>query len=198
MVKVLSPLSRVEKIKSFVWSPEFGTVIITMLLLFAIPATIFMFSKPQDIRQRASSLSRTATINMVPSIAVYKLNEIFSVNLVIDGGGQAFDSAQAIVKVTNNLEVLSLNMMSPNTGGCNFTFSNSDATPTLQNLSFNGMLPNNYSSKCTLYTLTLKGINTGVGKVDISNASVKSFSPADEEILLSTQTGYYTIPIQSR
>lgn len=192
MVRVIQNRPFSEKFKGFVWSPEFGATIITVLVLVALPVTFLVLSKPQDVRQQAETVNPTAEMTISPSSGSYVQGEQFSVNLMINGGGQNFNQAKADVSVSTNLSIQSLYLTPPESNGCNFTFVDVTSSPTYQNPSFNGVLTAGSSSTCTLYTMVLKANGPGTAFINVVNAQVKLFSNGDE-IFKSSQNGIYTI-----
>lgn len=192
MVRVIQNRPFSEKFKGFVWSPEFGATIITVMVLVALPVTFFVLSKPQDVRQQAETVNPTAEIVISPQSGSFVQGQQFSVNLAVNGGSQNFNSAKADVSVSNNLSIQSLYLIPVESGGCNLTFVDANSSPTYQNPSFNGILTSGSSASCTLYTLVLKTNTSGTASVSITNASVKSF-PNGDEIFKSSQNGTYFI-----
>ena len=192
MVRVIQNRPFSEKFKGFVWSPEFGATIITVMVLVALPVTFLVLSRPQDVRQQAESVNPTAEIVISPSSGSFVTNQQFSVNLTLSGGGQSFNQAKADVSVSDNLSVQSLYHTSTENGGCNFTFVDVSSSPTYLNPSFNGILTSGSSTTCTLYTMVLKANEPGTASINVVNASVKSFTNGDE-IFKSSQNGAYTI-----
>ena len=117
----------------------------------------------------------------------------FVVNLVIDGGGQAFNAAQASVSIPSNLTIQNLTITPPASGGCNFTFVTTKFTPTITDPSFAGAVLNgSVQQSCILYSMVLQGNVAGIGTITISRGSVKAYANSGE-IILSTQNGVYTI-----
>lgn len=163
--------------------------IITMLLI--IIATPYIAGELLSLIQNAASV-KTATINTSPSSGTFSVNQEFTVDLVIDGGGEAFNAAQATVAVSSNLSVKTLTITPTSSGGCNFIFVNLKKTPTVTDPSFAGGILNGSSLHCNLYTLTLQGTAQGTGAITLRNGSVKSYANHNE-ILLSMQDGSYSI-----
>ena len=126
----------------------------------------------------------SATINLSPATGSYDVGSTFSVDLVIDGNGEAFNAAKATVEVSGGLQVNDVFL-----GDCNFSFI---TTPTATNPSFVGALLGDSSGQCTVYTLSLTPSSSGTGLITISDASVKKYGNA-EEILQSVQNGTYTL-----
>lgn len=194
-MRIIKEKSIAQKIKSFISLPEFRSTIITLFLAIILPVTVLLVLQQQDIRQRAAS-NKTATISIAPSSGTFPIGQQFSVNLVINGGGQTFNAAQANVSISGNLSLLALTLTPPESGGCNFTFVNQNKTPTATNPSFAGGVLNSFSSQCTLYTMTLTGTTTGPATININQASVKGYENHGE-ILLSVQNGSYNIEVVS-
>ncbi len=191
MVHEIIETSLRRKLKKFLKSPFFIPTVLLFLVVASLPIAYFLSTQRNDIRSRAAS-TPTASIEITPATATYGVGEQFSVSLVIDGKGQAFNAAQANVNVSNNLTINSIALTSPSSGGCNFTFVNQGRTPKLNNPSFTGAILNGSSQKCTLYTMTLTTNALGSGTITIGNSSVKAFGD-NGEILLSTINGSYTI-----
>jgi hypothetical protein len=137
--------------------------------------------------QESQALLQTATINTFPASASVTVGTPVTVNVVVDGGGQAFNAAQATVAGSPNLAITSLS--APATNPCNFTYMQ---TPTRANPSFAGAILASSSTTCTVYTLTLTPLSAGTGTITLSNASVKAYSDSGE-ILQGVQNGTYTL-----
>jgi len=165
--------------------------IITMLLI--IIATPYIAGELLSLIQQAASV-RTATINTSPSSGTFFVNQEFTVDLVIDGGGETFNAAQATVAVSGNLSVKSLTITPTSLGGCNFAFANLRKTPTAIDPSFAGAILNGSSLHCILYTLTLQATTQEAGTITLKSGSVKSYVNHNE-ILLSMQDGSYSIAV---
>lgn len=192
MVREIRKVPLEKKLKKAVHFPYFLPGLLLAIAVITIPIITLISSVPQDIRQRAAAPNKTATINTIPSSANVTVGQIFNVDVVIDGGGQAFNAAQATVAVSSNLSIQSVTITASDSGGCNFIFVNKNKTPTTTNSSFAGAILNGSSIKCTLYTLSLQAISTGTGTIFLTRASVKAFD-THNEILLSTLDGTYTI-----
>lgn len=126
----------------------------------------------------------TATINTSPASGSLVVGSPSSVAIVINGGGTAFNAAQATVAVSSNLTVNSVTA-----GNCNFTYT---TTPTIANPSFAGAILSSSSTSCTAYTLSVTPSAAGTGTITLSSGSVKSYA-SSAEILLSMQNGSYTM-----
>lgn len=182
-----------RKYKNFNNPIKFGSSIITLILILALPITILMVRQQQDVRQQAAPpATKTATININPSTLTVPVGGQFTVSLVIDGGGQEFNASQAKVTVSNNMSINSLTITPSGSGGCNFTFANANKTPKVSNPSFAGAILKGLSANCTLYTMVLQTVSSGTATIDISKASVKLQSNSGE-IFLSAQNGIYNI-----
>lgn len=192
MVREIRKVSLLKQFKNLFGSPYFIPGILLTIAAITIPIITLVSSRPQDVRQRAAPSNKTATINTNPSTATIIAGQAFNVNIVIDGGGQAFNAAQSIVTVSSNLLIQSVTITASDSGGCNFIFVNRSKTPTTADPSFAGAILNGSSLKCTLYTLTLQAVATGTGTISLTKASVKAYG-THNEILLSTLDGTYTI-----
>jgi len=143
------------------------------LLLFCI---VLQYNK---VRAAGSALIFTS-----PSNGSYNVGQIFTIDVVIDGGGTAFNAAKAEVSVSKNLSIQEITL-----GDCGFAFV---TTPTIKTPSFVGVILGDSSNKCTVYKLKLQATSTGTGYVILYNGSVKSYKKS-LEILLSLKNGAYTI-----
>src|SRR5258708_32476323 len=65
--------------------------------------------------------SMSATISISPSTSSPIIGVPFTVDAVIDGGGQAFNAAQATISVSPNLTITGF--FSPNASACNFQYT---------------------------------------------------------------------------
>ena len=125
-----------------------------------------------------------ATMNLNPATGSHNVGGSLSVDLVIDGQGEAFNAAKATVEVSSALQINDIFL-----GDCNFSFI---TTPTTANPSFVGAILGDSSGQCTVYTLSLTPVQSGSGLITLSAASVKKFGNA-EEILQTVQSGTYTL-----
>jgi hypothetical protein len=126
----------------------------------------------------------SATMSLSPATGSYDVGNSFSVDLVIDGNGEAFNAAKATVEVSGGLQINDVFL-----GDCNFSFI---TTPTATDPSFVGAILGDSSGQCTVYTLSLTPVQSGSGLITLSDVSVKKFGTA-EEILQSVQSGTYTL-----
>ena len=181
-----------ERIRAFISTPFFIPVLFLLFLVITVPIITLVTSKPVDIRQRAASQGLTAKIMVEPEIGTVIPNQVFTADIVVDGGGQPFNAAQATIAVSSSLTVQAVSIPDVNSGGCNLTFANQSATPSVANLSFAGAILNGESQKCTVMTVTLRAGASGVGSIAISNSQVKS-SDDNAEIFLASQNGTFTI-----
>lgn len=133
------------------------------------------------------SNSLSATINTSPAGSSVTVGTSFTVDVSVNGGGQAFNAAQATVAVSANLSITSL--ANPSSNACNFTYTQ---TPTTTNPSFAGAILSSSATSCTVYTLTLTPLSAGTGTITFTNGSVKAYSN-NGEILSSVQNGSYTV-----
>lgn len=160
--------------KGFVWSPELGATIISVLVLVAIPTTLYLSSQRQDTRQQASSNVRGAVISIDPESGVYSVGQTFAARVLIDGGVEKFSGAKASIGVSPNLTVNSVIITPADAGGCNFVFTNPELKPTTKHLSFYGILTDATSSSCSLYTMTLTPKTAGNASIYITSGDVLS------------------------
>jgi hypothetical protein len=133
-----------------------------------------------------AAYAANATMSLNPATGSY--NNTFSVDLVIDGNGEAFNAAKATIEASSGLRINDVFL-----GNCNFSFI---TTPTAANPSFVGTILGDSSEQCTVYTLSLTPVAQGTGLITISDASIKQYGDA-EEILQSIQGGTYTITGES-
>lgn len=133
-------------------------------------------------------LPATATINATPTNGTLVINNPTTVAVAVNGGGQAFNAAQATVAVSNNLTVTNLT-----NGNCNFTYTQ---TPTAATPTFAGAILGSSSNSCTVYTLTVRPNAGGTGTITFSGGSVKAYTN-NAEILSGVQNGSYTITAPS-
>ncbi len=137
----------------------------------------------------SSPPSIQVTIGASPASASAIVGSPFSIDIVVDGGGQAFNAAQATVTVSPNLSVTGLSITPLASGGCNFTYTQ---TPTITNPSFAGAILATSSTLCKVYNLTLSPLSAGTGTITFTNASVKAYSD-NSEILSSVINGSYPL-----
>ncbi len=191
MVKVVRRQAPWEKLKRAMRSPFLPVALILLVAAVAIPSVYYYNTLNHDLRSRAAG-TPTATIAATPANGTFAVGQQFSVNVVINGNGQAFNAAESDISVSSNLTVNSLALVSPSSGGCNFTFATGASTPTASNPSFSGAILNGSSEVCTLYTLTLTANALGSGGITFNNSSVKAYSDSSE-ILASAGNGSYTV-----
>lgn len=129
-------------------------------------------------------ISQTASMKLEPSSGDHLVGQTFQVALKIDGGGTLFNAAQVSMSTTPNLKIENLTF-----GDCGFALVES---PTNTNPSFAGVILGGSSTSCTVYTLTVKALSVGDGKITLSNAKVKSYGNATE-ILSTITSGEYEI-----
>ncbi len=125
-----------------------------------------------------------ASATIIPSPNIGNFDKTFTINLVIDGKGDKFNAAQANVSISPYLTVKDLTL-----GDCNFSFLK---TPNIQNPSFAGVIISTYSTKCTVYTLTLVPNAKGKASIILSKASIKHYGDA-QEMLSSAYDGTYSL-----
>lgn len=192
MVRVIQKKSGADRFTGFIWSPEFGATIISVLLLFAIPVTILLNSKQQDLQQHASGISRTAIFSVDPSTGTFRVGHDFTANLIIDGGSQTVDSARAHVSVSSNLTVMSTVITPVSQGGCGFTFADDADKPSVLDLSFKALLPTNTTYHCTLYSITLRPTAAGMARISLSDGEATT-STGTGDILERMEDASYTV-----
>ena len=125
-----------------------------------------------------------ASIFPSPDKGNYSVGQTFTTSIVVDGEGTAFNAAKVSIAPSKNIQIQDITL-----GDCDFAFVN---TPTVNNLSFTGVILGGLSTKCTVYTLTLKALGLGQEYLSLSNGSVKAYKKSSE-ILSSLKNGVYTI-----
>ncbi len=128
------------------------------------------------------AVANEATINVSPNSGNY--GKEFDVSVIINGNGQAFNAAQALVTLSPNLSLQNLSL-----GNCNFSFL---TTPSVASPSFIGILLGKSTKTCTLYTMTLAPTAIGNATITLSNGSVRRYGDA-VNILSGMQGGTYTL-----
>lgn len=192
MVREVKDRNLFEKIKITSRNPFFIPIIFLLFLVMTIPVITLITSRPTQVEQQAETVDSTATMTVNPPAGNFIKDQDFTVSLIINGGGQTFNAAKADIEVSPNLTVKSLTITPPASGGCNFTFVNTNKTPKVSDLSFAGAILNASSTGCTLFTVTLAGNAEGVGSIILSRPSVKSYE-TNREILSTYQNGSYLI-----
>lgn len=181
-----------DRLRSLAVSPFFIPAVLLFFFVLTIPVISLITSQKQDIRQNAAPTGPTATIKATPSAGSVVTGQSFSVDIVVDGGGQTFNAAQAHLTLSNNLIIQSVTSVPQASGGCNFTYVNQGLTPTVAHPSFVGAILNGSSTRCTAYTLNLQATGTGTGTISIINGSVKS-SVDHSEIFSSVGNASFVI-----
>lgn len=125
-----------------------------------------------------------ASLSVNPDAKSVQVGTPFSVDIVVDGGGNPIIVAEAKVTVSQNLTIEEITL-----GNCYFAFIK---TPTTSDPSFIGGIPGGSSNKCTIYSMKLQPTSAGNGTVTISNGAVKSSVDASE-LLGSYQNGNYVV-----
>lgn len=127
-------------------------------------------------------LATGATMTFSPNNGEF--SDEFFLNLIIDGGENSFNAAEASIQPSTNLFIKDILL-----GDCNFTFLK---PPTSTNLSFEGVILGNSSKNCTVYTLVVVPIEDGEAGVSITDASVKRYGDATD-ILSEAQNAVFTV-----
>lgn len=123
-----------------------------------------------------------STISVDPSSG--SITQPFIVKVIIDGHGDKFNAAQANVALSSNLKIQDLIL-----GDCNFSFLH---TPSAEDPSFAGIIIQNYSTKCTVYSMTLIPTAKGNGTITFSKEQIKRYGDA-KEIFSQATNGSYTL-----
>jgi len=124
----------------------------------------------------------SATMAISPSTGTFNVGDSVTASLVIDGGGQAFNAAQATVNVTGPAIVQSLTP-----GDCGFSFAQA---PTTSDPSFPGAILGASSMKCTVYTVTLRVTGSSPIGIALSDAAVLDVA-RNSDILSSVTSATY-------
>ena len=90
------------------------------------------------------------TLGAVPASANAVVGDPFSIDVVIDGGGQQFNAAEATVTVSANLSVTGVS--TPATNPCNFVYTD---TPATTDPSFAGAKGSNAGGSTALFGFVL-------------------------------------------
>ncbi|MDO8269667.1 MAG: hypothetical protein Q7T54_03290 [Candidatus Levybacteria bacterium] len=191
MVRAIKKETLPKKIRRIISSRFFIPIAFLTFVVITVPIIQYLATGTLDIRQRAAAPKPTATLNISPFSGEFSVGQTLSATVVIDGGGQAFNAAQAEISISSNLQVMSLIVIPPEQGGCNFTFSKRKV-PTVSNPSFAGSIASGFSQNCSLFTMTLQVNAIGDGMINLSRAAVKAYK-GNWDILYSTQNGNYTL-----
>jgi len=183
-----------KKLRNLARSPFFIPGILLFFLVLTIPIISLVTSHRQDIRQRAAAGTPTATMIVNPSIGSYVVGQTFSMEVVIDGGGQSFNASQADITFSSNLTVQSLIINDVASGGCNFTYVNTRKTPTVSSPSFAGAILNGSSTHCKVFSVVILANSAGSGSIALSKTAVKS-ALNHNDILSTVQNGSYSISV---
>lgn len=147
-----------------------------IISFFAAVFFILMFSNQKV-------LAGSGNISVSPQSGSYAVGSVFSANIIINGGGTPFNAAKATVLTSQTLNVTDLTI-----GDCGFAFVK---TPTIDDISFAGVLLGSSTQYCTLYNLKIKAVSPGSAYILLSDASIKSYKGA-LELISSVQRGNYT------
>lgn len=143
----------------------------------------FLFATTILLSLRANQAFAASTI-LQTNPAGGSYNALFSVNVVIDGHGDAFNAAKAEVSVPQSLFIQELVL-----GDCNFSFT---STPSTSNPSFEGIILGGKSKKCTVYSLKLIPAKTEEAKIIFNNAAVLRYGDA-VNVLSSVKNATFSI-----
>lgn len=138
--------------------------------------------------QTATVYASAASIRVAPSSNNLQVGNTYTVDVKVQGDGQAFDTASATVTASSNLTVNSVIL-----GNCGFSFVK---TPIVSDLTFKGAILGGSSEDCTAYSLTLQPNAVGTGTITITEGSVISASSPSTQIISSVQNGNYAISSQ--
>lgn len=151
------------------------------LLIFTVLLSIIILTVKNQAWAAAGSITAE------PSSGSFVAGSLISVDVKVDGGGVLFNAAKANVALAPAATIQSIQF-----GNCGFAFIE---TPTTTNPSFVGVILGGFSQSCTAYTMRFQAAIPGTQLVNISNASIKSYEGAQEE-LRSVRDGNFSI-IQS-
>lgn len=191
MVRIVYNGSGFERVKGAFKSPYFGPLTITLFLLFTVPAYLLLTQQSQDIRQQASSISKTGTVSVAPTTGTFKMGEEFVASILLNGNGDNFTAASGNVLVSGNLTIKNIVITPFTSGGCNFEFTGDGKIPTYVDPSFKGIVPQGALPACTLYTLTLQGTSPGTATIAVKNGTMIGLERND--MFSSVTDGIYTI-----
>ena len=173
--------------------------LVGFIILILIGTGVFFFIKQKNIQQVSTPYPTTysavqqvsptttyakgsSSIVVSPHSGSYSTTRTLTSSIIVSSDTEEFNAAQATVAVSQNIKVTKLTP-----GNCHFTYV---TKPTEMNPSFAGAILGGRSSSCTVYTLTLQPINTGVGSVTITNATIVSQS-SNKSIKAITTNGSY-------
>jgi len=158
------------------WHKQWHAQATSSEVMGAAPSPVVTGSN--NTTQDASS----ATMAISPSTGTFNVGDIVTASLMVDGGGQAFNAAQATVNVTGPATVQSL---AP--GDCGFSFAQA---PTTSDPSFPGAILGASSTKCTVYTVTLRVTGSSPVGITLSDAAVLD-AASSSDILSSVTNATY-------
>jgi hypothetical protein len=134
--------------------------------------------------------TQTAKIVASSTATTVNVGTPFTVDVVVDGAGSAFNAAQANVAISSNLVINNL-FVHPSSGACDLHYTQ---TPTTSNPSFAGAIFGTSTvTSCKVYTLSIIPTSTGTGSVTISSPAIKSYANSSELTDGSSQTTSFTI-----
>lgn len=118
-----------------------------------------------------------------PSTTNVTVGTPFTVDIVVDGAGTAFNAAQADLSF-DNLAVNNI-FLHPSSNACDFHYT---LTPTTSDPSFAGAIFGTSTiTSCKVYTLSLTPTSAGTGTINIDNAHIKAYSDSSELLSSATQ-----------
>lgn len=132
----------------------------------------------------SKALAAEGSIQVSPSTGSFVVGQEYLLDIVVDGGGRGFTTAESTVAVSSNLHLEDIIF-----GNCNFSFIN---TPNTTNPSFTGALLGSQSQHCTAYTLKVKVAASGTGTVTLSKAGLRAYGDG-ADLLSFLQNGSYSL-----
>lgn len=148
------------------------------------PGTIIFLSLISVLIARQDVFAAAGSITAVPDTGSFSAGSMLNVAVKVDGGGVAFNAAKATVSFAPSAPVQSIQI-----GDCGFAYIK---TPTTSDPSFVGVILGGSTTSCTAYTMRFQAASAGTQLVNITDASIKSYQGAKEE-LNSVKGGSFTI-----
>lgn len=128
------------------------------------------------------AFAASGTISVLPAQGSFQNGETFSAQIRIDGGGENFNAAKAKISASPSLLVEGLTL-----GDCNFAFVD---TPSVNSLSFTGVVLGDSRPSCLLYTVNLRVNGSTNGYILITDAAIKAYEGAVELFSKANNSSY--------
>lgn len=194
-----------SKFKEVLTSPKYSKtlkLIFVLAIVAAIPLTVLIAQRQQEIRQRAGGPTSMPfppsnfALKFSPSEATVKTGENFTVEILLDPGSNQVSGTDLFLSY--NTGTISLaGFTASKTGYLNDTLINKIGIGTFQYAAVNtGSTLNNPYESFSLGTLTFKALTAGTAKVMVASVQVTALGQVDPLTAGNVSWGTYTVADQ--